>query len=59
VFEEPLYNATNSVNFELHPSEETELVVKILELSGLLIKDYNVYQSAVGEEVRNTQQEKS
>jgi hypothetical protein len=59
VFEEPLYNATNSVNFELHPSEETELVVKILELSGLLIKDYNVYQSAVAEEVRNTQQEKS
>jgi hypothetical protein len=59
VFEEPLYNATNSVDFELHPSEETELVIKILELSGLLIKDYNVYQSAVSEEVRNTQQEKS
>lgn len=59
VFEEPLYNATNSVNFELHSSEETELVIKILELSGLLIKDYNVYQAAVGEEARNTQQEKS
>lgn len=59
VFEEPLYNAALSVNFELHPSEETELVIKILELSGLLIKDYNVYQSAVSEEIRNTQQEKS
>jgi hypothetical protein len=59
VFEEPLYNATNSVDFELHPSEETELVIKILQLSGLLIKDYNVYQSTVGEETRNTQQEKS
>lgn len=59
VFQEPLYNAANSVNFELHPSEETELVIKILELSGLLIKDYQMYQVANSEEQQTIQQEKS
>ena len=59
VFQEPLYIAANSVDFELHPSEETELVIKILELSGLLIKDYNMYQVANTEEQQNIQQEKS
>lgn len=59
VFEEPLYNAANSVNFELHPSEETELVIKILELGGFLIKDYDAYSTAAAEEAKNTQQEKS
>ena len=59
VFQEPLYNAANSVDFELHPSEETELVIKILELSGLLIKDYQIYQVANSEEQQNIQQEKS
>ena len=39
VFGEPLYDAANSVNFELHPSDETELVTTILESAGLLIKD--------------------
>jgi hypothetical protein len=59
VFQEPLYNAANSVDFELHPSEETELVIKILELSGLLIKDYQMYQVANSEEQQTIQQEKS
>jgi hypothetical protein len=59
VFQEPLYNAANSVDFELHPSEETELVIRILELSGLLIKDYNMYQVANSEEQQTIQQEKS
>jgi len=59
VFDEPLYNATNSVNFELHPSEETELVIKILELSGILIKDLNLYQVMNQEEQETIQQEKA
>jgi hypothetical protein len=59
VFDEPLYDAANSVNFELHPSEEVELVVKILELSGLLIKDYNLYNAVNQEEIETIQQEKS
>lgn len=53
------YDASNSVDFELHPSEETELVVKILELAGLLIKDISLYQIGNQMEMQNTQQEKS
>jgi hypothetical protein len=53
------YNITNTVNFELHPSEETELVFKILELAGLAIKDISVYQAAMQMDAQNTQQEKS
>lgn len=58
VFDEPLYDAANSTDFELHESEETELVIKILELSGLLIKDINMYQIANAEEMQNIQQKK-
>ncbi len=59
VFDEPLYDATNSVDFELNPSEETELVIKILEMAGLLIKDYNLYNAVNQEEIETIQQEKS
>lgn len=59
VFDEPLYDATNSINFELHESDETELVTKILELAGLLIKDIRMYQVEDQEEKETIQQEKS
>ena len=59
VFGEALYDATNSVDFELHPSEETELVFKILEMAGLVIKDPSVYQIGNAEEMEQMQQEKS
>ena len=59
VFDEPLYDAANSVDFELNPSEETELVIKILEMAGLLIKDYNLYNVANQEEIETIQQKKS
>lgn len=59
VFDEALYDASTSTNFELHPSEETELVIKILELSGILIKDLNLYQVFDKEEQEQIQQEKS
>tara|TARA_R100001463_G_scaffold7933_9_gene24942 strand:- start:1016 stop:1714 length:699 start_codon:yes stop_codon:yes gene_type:complete len=58
VFNEPLYNAATSVDFELHPSDETELVIKILELAGLLIKDISMYQVENQEDIQRTQQEK-
>jgi len=53
-----LYNATSSVNFELHASEEKELVNKILLLSGIMLKDSGLYASATQEDQKNTQQEK-
>lgn len=37
VNEKALYNANGSSNFDLHPSEETTLVYKILELGGIII----------------------
>ena len=53
------YDASNSINFELHPSEETELIIKILGLAGIILKDNSLYGIASGEDVKNTQQEKS
>ena len=54
-----LYDSLNSQDFQLHPSEETELVMKILELAGISTRELQVYQIAAQEEARNTQQEKS
>jgi hypothetical protein len=53
------YNSTNSTDFELHISEETELVFKILQLAGLSIKELQVYQIGNQMEGQNTQQEKA
>ena len=55
-----LYNATaiDNQDFDLHPSEETELVLKILTLAGLTLKDQNLYSSAAGEDAKSIQQEK-
>jgi len=60
VGENALYNegAIDAQNFELHPSEETELVLKILTLAGFTLKDQSLYQIAAGEDSRNIQQEK-
>ena len=56
----PLFNATSDAtqNFELHESDEKNLVIKILALAGVIIKDPNVYQIATTEENKDVQQEK-
>jgi hypothetical protein len=54
-----LQSSANSVDFELHDSEETELVMKILELASISTRELQVYQIAAQEEAKNTQQEKS
>ena len=60
VGEKPLLNvnATDYQSFELHPSEETKLVIKILALAGIAIKDPSLYQVAGAEDNKNIQQEK-
>lgn len=55
----PSYNGAASTNFELHESEETELVVKILQLAGVLVREMSIYQVGAQEEAKNTQQEKA
>jgi hypothetical protein len=53
-----LYNANTSVNFELHASEEPELIIKILSLAGISIEDPALYQIAEAEDAKDIQQEK-
>ena len=57
--EEALYDAPNSVDFELHDTEESKLVIKILGLAGVVLQDPAVYQLASAKEVQKIQQEKS
>ena len=60
VGEKALLNATSNdyQDFDLHPSEETELVLKILTLAGVTLKDPNLFQAAASEDGKNIQQEK-
>ena len=53
-----LYNATKAINFELHNAEQTNLVIKILELSGIILQDVGVIQVANSEEMSKVQQQK-
>ena len=54
----PLYNSTNSVDFELHASEEIELVYRILLLAGIAIEKPQLTQVAAGLGNSQIQQEK-
>ena len=59
VAEKPLYNASGSTaNFQLHASEETELVYKILALAGVTIKKIDIQQAGMALDMTKTQQEK-
>ena len=54
----PLNNPSTSTNFELHPSEETKLVYKILELAGFMIKAPDLAQAANVKQSQTIQQQK-
>jgi hypothetical protein len=41
-----IYNPNTSVNFELHPIEQTNLITRILLYSGIVIKDPQIIQIA-------------
>lgn len=59
VNEKALYNASGSTNFDLHPSEETNLVYKILELSGVVVNKPGLSSYAKTEVVEQSNTEKS
>lgn len=44
------YNSSTSINFELHESDEVDLVIKILGYAGVIIKDPTIIQVASNEE---------
>ena len=54
----PFYDDSNVINFELHRSEENNLVNKILQLAGIMMNN-ELYQVASQEEIKDIQQEKS
>jgi hypothetical protein len=54
----PLYTPTGSVHFELHASEEVELVYRILGLAGIAIEKPQLTQVATGLQGAAIQQEK-
>ena len=55
--EKAMYDATNAVDFELHPSEETELVYKILKYAGISMQRQDISQSGQGLETIMKQQQ--
>ena len=55
--EKAMYNQGAQVDFELHRSEETQLVNKILKLSGISIKQQDVAQAGQGMEAFTIQQQ--
>jgi len=58
VNERAMYNVARSADFELHDSEETNLVLKILELSGIIVNKPGLVQIADQEQIKKIQQEK-
>lgn len=51
------YSASSAVDFELHPSKETDLIIKILSHAGVVVKDATVIQVAQGKEVFKEQKQ--
>ena len=58
VAEKALYNANRSIDFYLHESEEGLLVLKILELAGIVLNKTGLAQTAMSLEQAKVQQEK-
>ena len=58
IAEKALYNASRATDFQLHASEETELVFKILELAGIVINKIGLVQTAAQEDAKKIQYEK-
>tara|TARA_R100000655_G_scaffold109825_2_gene165788 strand:+ start:230 stop:1009 length:780 start_codon:yes stop_codon:yes gene_type:complete len=52
-----LYNANNSTNFSLHPSDEETLVTRILELSGISMQRPDVLNAALVDKQNTIQQQ--
>jgi hypothetical protein len=48
-----------SVNFELHDSEQSELILKILLYAGIVIRDPNIIQAAAQQVANDEANKKS
>ena len=54
-----VYEPSTSVSFELHETEQTDLILKILLYAGVVIKDPQIIQVAAQQIARDEQNEKS
>lgn len=54
---EPFYEASRSTAFDIHPADETELIIKILMYAGISVKADEVVQYAEGIAANDTNQE--
>ena len=57
VNEKAMYDSTNATDFELHPSEETELVYKILKYAGISMQRQDAAQAGQSMEATMKQQQ--
>jgi hypothetical protein len=53
------YNPTNTVDFELHSTEQTSLITRVLLYAGVVIKDPQIVQLAAGQVQQEKVNEKS
>ena len=58
VNDKALYNSTTSIDFEIHGSDESELVYRILAYAGITMDKPNLTQTAASLEQAKVQQEK-
>ena len=56
--ERAMYDSSNTINFDLHQAEESELVYRILAFAGISMKKPDLTQAAVALESAKQQQEK-
>ena len=54
-----VYDASNSINFKLDTSEQTNLIIGILKYAGVIIRDPEIIQTATQEAAKVEQNEKS
>ena len=57
VNEKALYNYHSSVDFDLHPMEEEPLVMRILELSGVIIQKPELQQTVMANRASTKQEQ--
>jgi hypothetical protein len=58
-FGEYIYSSSNSTNFQLDISEQTNIIIGILKYSGVIINDPTIIQAATQEAMKVEQNEKS
>ena len=59
VGEKALYNASSSTNFEIHESEENNIVMRILALAGVIMDKPGLVNVATQDDIKDIQQQKS